>query len=68
MNWLQERLTSNKTAGWRDWLSVPDQAQANMQSSARMNALQNAIRSLQSIQNDPQIGQVIQQLQTLMQQ
>ena len=64
MNWLQK----NKVAGWQDWFSIPPEARAQHERSARQNALQNAMAVLRGIENDPQIENIIQQIRALMQQ
>lgn len=63
-----KRITSSKVAGWQDWFSIPPEARAQHERNARQAALQNAMRALGGMENDPQIENIIQQIRALMQQ
>ena len=52
-----------KSAGW---FSVPEEARQTDLQIRRQHAIQGAISQLSNLQDDPQIAQVIAQLNTLM--
>ena len=59
-----QRFTS-KMAGMGDWFSVPEEGRQNMEQISRQNAIQDAIRTLSVYQNEPEIAQIIGQLNML---
>ncbi len=62
------QIKSNKSDKVAGWFSPSEEAQANMDRLARINAFQGAIHSLRQIANDPQVEQIIQQINALIKQ